>query len=214
MNLERIYQYRFAAVNQKNKLLSWKIISEFIYKKLGEPKSIIDPAAGNCEFINQVPSLERWAIDISEFSKKSAHEKVKLIIGDNLNVELPENYFEGVFVSNFLEHLRSQEEVARFLERMYKTLKPGGRIAIMGPNFKYCAESYFDFADHTVILTETSLAEHLYGAGFEIEKIHPKFLPLSFRSKIPVSGFLIKSYLKLPFAWRFMGKQFLLIAKK
>ncbi len=214
MNLERIYQYRFAAVNQRNKLSSWKIISEFIYKKLGEPKSIIDPAAGNCEFINQIPSEERWAIDISEFSKKSAHEKVKLIIGDNLNVELPENYFEGVFVSNFLEHLRSQEEVARFLERMYKTLKPGGRIAIMGPNFKYCAASYFDFADHTVILTETSLAEHLYGAGFEIEKIHPKFLPLSFRSKIPVSGFLIKSYLKLPFAWRFMGKQFLLIAKK
>ncbi len=214
MNLERIYQHRFAAVNQKNKLSSWKIISEFIYKKLGEPKSILDPAAGNCEFINQVPSEECWAVDISDFIKKSAHEKVKLIIGDNLNVELPENYFEGIFISNFLEHLRSQEEVALFLERMYKTLKTGGRIAIMGPNFKYCAANYFDFADHTVILTETSIAEHLYGAGFKIEKIHPKFLPLSFRSKIPAWNFLIKSYLALPFAWVFMGKQFLLIAKK
>src|SRR5258708_32947582 len=97
---------------------------------------------------------------------------------------------------------------------MFRCLKPGGRIAVMGPNFKYAYRDYFDFADHTVILTELGLAEHLYGAGFEIESIYPKFLPLSFRGGIPVSRFLVRTYLSLPLAWRIMGKQCLLVATK
>jgi hypothetical protein len=104
--------------------------------------------------------------------------------------------------------------VAAFLERMFACIKPGGKIAIMGPNFKYAYRSYFDFADHTVILSELGLAEHLYGAGFEIENIYPKFLPLSFRGKIPVSRLLVKTYLSFPLAWRVLGKQFLLIGRK
>ncbi|HEV3249442.1 MAG TPA: hypothetical protein VGZ71_00715, partial [Puia sp.] len=112
------------------------------------------------------------------------------------------------------EHLDSQYQVAAFLERMFACIKPGGKIAIMGPNFKYAYRSYFDFADHTVILSELGLAEHLYGAGFEIENIYPKFLPLSFRGKIPVSRLLVKTYLSFPLAWRVLGKQFLLIGRK
>ena len=43
----------------------------------------------------------------------------------------------------------------------------GGRIAIMGPNFRYCAGEYFDCADHTLIFTHRAIAEHVYAAGFE-----------------------------------------------
>ena len=108
----------------------------------------------------------------------------------------------------------SQEEVAALLEKMFRCLKPGGRIAIMGPNFKYAYRAYFDFADHTVILSELGVAEHLYGAGFEIGNIYPRFLPLSFRGGIPVSRLLVRTYLSMSWAWRFFGKQFLLIGKK
>ncbi len=214
MNYERIYEYRFKGVDREKKLSTWKIIAEFIYGKLGNPVSVIDPAAGDCEFINQVPAQERWAVDMGEHTKKMAEPNVKVVIGNNLEVDLPKNYFDGVYVSNFLEHLYSQDDVAKFLERMFAIIKPGGRIAIMGPNFKYCSQNYFDFADHTVILTELGVAEHLYGAGFEVKEIHPKFLPLSFRGRIPVTDFLVKMYFKLPFAWNIMGKQFLLIAQK
>lgn len=214
MNYERIYEYRFQGVDRNKKLSTWKIIAEFIANKLGNPKSVIDPAAGDCEFINQVPVTERWAVDMGEHTRKMAAAGVKVVIGNNLTAELPLNYFEGVYVSNFLEHLYSQDEVATFLSRMFAILKPGGKIAIMGPNFKYCAKNYFDFADHTVILTELGVAEHLYGAGFKIEEIHGRFLPLSFRGKIPVTDFLVKTYFKMPFAWKIMGKQFLLIAQK
>lgn len=214
MNYDRIYEYRFKGINRDKKLLTWKIIAEFIYKKLNKPESILDPAAGDCEFINFVPSKERWAVDMNEGTKKAAQKDIKVVIGNNLNVELPQNYFDGVYISNFLEHLHTQEEVADFLERMFNILKPGGRIAVMGPNFKYVYKQYFDFADHTVILSELGVAEHLFGAGFEINEIHPKFLPLSFRGGIPVNEFLVRLYLALPFAWKIMGKQFLLIAQK
>ena len=115
---------------------------------------------------------------------------------------------------NFLEHLHSQEEVADFLGKMYGHLRKGGRIAVMGPNFKYVYKQYFDFADHTVILSELGLAEHLYGAGFEVERIHPRFLPLSFRGGLPINRMLVRAYLGMPWAWRFFGKQFLLIGRK
>ena len=214
MNYNRIYEYRFKGIDRRKKLAVWKIIAEFIYSKLGEPASILDPAAGDCEFINQVPAGERWAVDMNAQTEKMAAEGVKVVIGNNLTATLPLNYFEAVYISNFLEHLHSQEEVAGFLEKMYSILKPGGRICVMGPNFKYCAKEYFDFADHTVILSELSVSEHLYGAGFNIQKVYSKFLPLSFRGGLPVADFLVRLYFRLPVAWNFMGKQFLVIAQK
>jgi ubiquinone/menaquinone biosynthesis C-methylase UbiE len=215
MNYERIYKYRFKGVDQAKKIFTWNLISEFIYKKLGNPQRILDPASGMCEFINSVPSQERWAIDLNEaFIDKYADKGVKKVIGNNLEVELPENYFDAVFVSNFLEHLHSQEEVADFLTKMNKAIKPGGYIAVMGPNFKYTTRHYFDFADHTVILSEIGLAEHLYGAGFDELKVTPRFLPLSFRGKLPVNKFIVQTYLNIPLLWRFVGKQFLVIGKK
>ncbi len=215
MNFDRIYQYRFKNVKEDKKKVTWEEIAGFIYKKLSQPVSILDPAAGKCELINSIKSEDRWAVDMNDyFINKYAAPGVKIVISDILKAELPENYFEGVFISNFLEHLNSQEEVASLLDKMFKCLKPGGKIAVMGPNFKYAYRSYFDFADHTVILSELGLAEHLYGVGFEIETIHPRFLPLSFRGGLPVSRLLVKLYLSSPWAWRFLGKQFLVIAKK
>jgi hypothetical protein len=84
----------------------------------------------------------------------------------------------------------------------------------MGPNFRYCAGEYFDCADHTVILTHVSMAEHLYAAGFDITTVIPRFLPYSFRGLLPPSPALTSAYLRTPALWRLLGKQFLLLARK
>ncbi len=214
MNFERIYAYRFQQVAIEKKKIIWKVIAEFFYGIMGNPEKILDSAGGMCEFINAVPSKERWAVDIVPAIKKYADEDVKLIIGDVLTVDLPENYFDAVFISNFLEHLHSQEEVSLFLERMYSVLKKGGKIGVIGPNFKYCYRQYFDFADHTVVLSELGVEEHLYGAGFKITRSHARFLPLSFRGGLPVHPLLVKLYLNMPFVWWVLGKQFLIIGEK
>lgn len=215
MNLDRIYEYRFRGVDHAKRGMVWGELARFMHAKLGQPQVMLDPAAGMCEFINAMPAKEKWAVDINEpFIRAHANKDLHIVIGDTLVADLPKNHFDGVFVSNFLEHLHTQEEVAAFLTKLHGHLKPGGRIAIMGPNFKYVYKEYFDFADHTVVLSELGVAEHLYGAGFEVETIHPRFLPLSFRGGLPVNKFLVQCYLGMPLAWRFFGKQFLLIGRK
>ena len=122
---------------------------------------MLDPAAGRCEFITAVPAAERWAVDAVEYDEGVASDGLRLIVSEIMVADLPRAYFGGVFVSNFLEHLPSQEAVAAFLEKMFECLAPGGRIAVMGPNFRYTARQYFDFADHTVILTERGVARQM-----------------------------------------------------
>jgi SAM-dependent methyltransferase len=131
-----------------------------------------------------------------------------------LEADLPEDAFDAVFASNLLEHFATPSEIAVFLDRMKRLLKPGGVIALMGPNFRYCAKEYFDCADHVLALTHVSAAEHLYGAGFDVQSITPRFLPYSFRSRLPASATLTRAYLRAPAAWRLLGKQFLVLGRR
>lgn len=131
-----------------------------------------------------------------------------------MTADLPVDHFDAIWVSNFLEHLANQEQVATFLEKMLTCVRPGGRIVVMGPNFRYCTDEYFDCADHNVLLTHVGAEEHIYAAGFEIERVEPKFLPYSFRSRYPVHPAMVRRYLKFRPAWKLFGKQFLLVGRR
>jgi SAM-dependent methyltransferase len=213
INYERLYAYRFRDVDQASRQKVWNEIARYIYGRLGEPRSVLDPAAGRGEFITAVPADDRWGVDlVRQGDLESAG--VKMIIGDIMDVELPREHFDGVFLSNFLEHLPDQDSVGTVLAKLRDAMQPGGRIAIMGPNFRYCAKNYFDCADHTVILSHIGIEEHVYAAGFEVESVAPRFLPFSFRGVLPPSAALTRTYVRTPVLWRLFGKQFLVIGRK
>jgi 2-polyprenyl-3-methyl-5-hydroxy-6-metoxy-1,4-benzoquinol methylase len=214
MNHQRLYAYRFRDVDQAARARVWREIAAFMHERLGRPARVLDPAAGRGEFINAVPAQERWAIDQVAYAEGTYDVGVQSLVSDIFDAELPPERFDGVFVSNFLEHLPTQEATATFLERMHATTAPGGRIAIMGPNFRYCANEYFDMADHTLIYTHNAIAEHLYAAGYEPEQVEPRFLPYSFTGRLPPSPMLTRRYLRMPAAWRLLGKQFLVIGRR
>jgi hypothetical protein len=214
LNYQRLYEYRFRGIDQTARGEVWEEIAAHVYGLLGNPERVLDPAAGRGEFINAVPASERWAIDAVEYEEGTFRAGTRFIVSDVFAAELPEAYFDGVFVSNFLEHLPTQEAVSEFLEKMCAATAPGGRIAVMGPNFRYCADEYFDCADHTLVFTHAAIAEHLYAAGFEPERIEPRFLPYSFRGKLPPSRMLARRYLRAPLVWRLLGKQFLVIGRR
>jgi SAM-dependent methyltransferase len=207
----QLYEYRFRGIDQVRRQSVWDVIARHIYQEMGSPSVVLDPAAGRCEFLSAIPARERWGIDIAEHAEL-LDSGIKIVIGDALAVQLPQAHFDGVFVSNFLEHLPTQEDVARLLVRLHHAMKPGGRIAVLGPNFRYCAREYFDCADHTLALTHISVAEHLSSAGFTVHEVRPRFLPYSFRSALPASKTLTSAYLKIRPAWRLFGKQFLVVA--
>ena len=213
INYGRLYAYRFRDVDQASRQAVWTEIARYVYGRLGAPHSVLDPAAGRGEFISAVPAADRWGVDlVKQADLESAG--VKMIIADIMDAQLPADHFDGVFLSNFLEHLPDQSTVATVLAKLRDAMRPGGRIAIMGPNFRYCAKDYFDCADHTVILTHVGLAEHVHAAGFEVESVSPRFLPYSFRGLLPPSPLLTRTYLRTPAVWRLLGKQFLVIGRK
>jgi SAM-dependent methyltransferase len=214
LNYQRLYEYRFRRIDQGARTAVWREIGPFIHERLGEPERVLDPAAGRCEFLNSIPAKERWGVDLVDYEESWADPGVKIVVGDVMEVELPSEYFDLVWISNFLEHLSDQQEVAAFLERMFERLRPGGRIAIMGPNFRYCAKEYFDMADHNVILTHVGVEEHVYAAGFTVERVDARFLPYSFRGRLPPSPALTRRYLRTPLAWRVLGKQFLAVGRR
>ncbi|MBV9465148.1 MAG: class I SAM-dependent methyltransferase [Solirubrobacterales bacterium] len=214
MNYQRLYEYRFGGVSQTARVGVWREIARCVHDQLGRPQRVLDPAAGRGEFINAVPAAERWAIDQVAYAEGTYDQGVRAIVADVFEAELPAEHFDGVFVSNFLEHLTAQEAVASFLARMHEAMAGGGRIAVMGPNFRYCAKEYFDMADHTLIFTHRAIAEHLYAAGFEPERVEPRFLPYSFTGRLPPSPALTRRYLRTPLAWKLLGKQFLVIGRR
>ena len=214
MNYQRLYEYRFRDVDQRAREAVWHEIATHVHGELGRPERVLDPAAGRGEFINAVPAKERWAVDAVAYEEGTYSPGVKTMVSDIFDAELPQDHFDGVFVSNFMEHLPTQEAASTFLERMRASVRPGGRIAIMGPNFRYCRDEYFDCADHTLIFTHVAIEEHLYTAGFEPIRVVPRYLPYSFRGKLPPSRRLTRRYLATPLAWRLLGKQFLVIGQR
>ena len=211
---QRLYEYRFEGIEQTSREAVWREIAAYVYEVLGKPERVLDPAAGRCEFISAVPARERWAVDEVAYPEAVSDAGLTVVTSDIMTADLPSDHFDAVWVSNFLEHLPDQNAIAAFLQKMRDVTRSGGRIAILGPNFRYCGARYFDCADHNVVLTEIAVAEHLHAAGFRVTRVTPRFLPYSFRGSLPASTRLTRLYLRMPLAWRLLGRQFFLVAEK
>ena len=210
IDYQRLYEYRFRCIDQASRQAVWSEIAAYLYRRMGAPAKVLDPAAGRCEFINAVHAAERWAVNTVDHGEFQ-HSGVKMMVGDILDVELPLAHFDGILVSNFLEHLPSQDAIGTLLAKLRTSMEPGGTLAVLGPNFRYCPDRYFDCADHTLALTHKSVAEHLYAAGFEVTTVIPRFLPYSFNGPLRPSPLLTRIYLRVPALWRVMGQQFLVL---
>jgi hypothetical protein len=215
VDYERLYPNRFRDADQTRRREVWVEIARWVTENpLASPQRPLDPAAGRREFIDAAPAPERWAVDQVMHAEAGADDSVKFVVSEIMDAELPEGHFDGIFVSNFLEHLPSQEEVNRFLPRMHSLTADGGRIAVLGPNFRYCPREYFDYADHTLALTHRAVAEHLYAAGYQVFSDTPRFLPYTFTGRLPTRDFLTRAYLRIPLAWHLLGKQFLVVGRR
>jgi SAM-dependent methyltransferase len=214
LDYQRLYDYRFRDVDQVSRQAVWDEIGGFIWRRMGSPPRVLDPAGGRGEFLNAIPgAAERWLVDVVAYPERAVDPGVRVVIGNASDVELPEGYFDGIFVSNLLEHLSDPDAVAVFLARMRTRLRPSGVLAVMGPNFKYCSREYFDCADHILALSHVAVEEHLSAAGFAVTDVVARFIPYSFRSRLPASRRLTRWYLQTPALWRLQGRQFLILGR-
>ena len=205
------FKTRYAFNKGREKV--WKAITEYLARYIPESASVLDLGAGYCDFINHVSCKTKTAIDINETSKNYARPNVKFITRSVLDVN--ESELDGklnvVFASNFLEHF-SVPEVIEILKKIHTLLDVKGRVILLQPNYYYAYRNYWDDFTHKTAFTHTSLADLISETGFRVIDVQKKFLPFSFKSRLPTSYFLTKLYLNSPY--RPMAKQMLLVAEK
>ena len=213
-DLQRIYAQRFSSqIEYRNRV--WSIlVNHFFSKYIPQDASVLDLGCGYGEFINHVRAAHKYGMDLNPDSPRHLKPDVKFLLQDcSQHWDIPDHSLDVVFTSNFFEHLPDKTALGKTLDEVRRCLKPGGRIIAMGPNIKFLSDAYWDFWDHHIPLSDLSLREALEIRGFVIEDSVDRFLPYTMSRKRPVPDFLIKTYLASRPAWRFLGKQFLVVAR-
>ena len=213
--LAEVYRARFDRVLPYRQRV-WRVLVDDLFRqRLGHPTRVLDLATGYGDFINNIDAAEKFAIDLNPESKAHLDADVTLFPIDATSPwPIADGSLDAVFTSNFFEHLGSADDLLAVLARAHASLRPGGRLVAMGPNMRYTLKEYWDFLDHRLPLTERSLKEAMQLRGFHVIECVDRLLPYSMESHRQVSPKLISLYCRLPIAWRFFGKQFLLVAEK
>lgn len=212
--LQTIYSARFAGQAEYRTEI-WKILASFFGTWIPADGATLDLGAGYCEFVNNVASTRKFAMDLNPDVRERAASGVAILLQDCSEPwPLAENALDTVFTSNFLEHLPDKDAVRRTLGQAFRCLKSGGRLIALGPNIRYLPGAYWDFFDHYVALTDLSLAEGLSNCGFSVEKRIGRFLPYTMSRGRQNPLWMLRLYLSIPVFWPLFGKQFLVVARK
>ena len=95
--------------------------------------------------------------------------------------------------------------------RVAEVLAPGGRLVLIQPNHRLCAESYFDDPTHRTIFDDQNIGEWIVRSGLRLAEIKPGLLPFSMNGRLPKSGILTRLYLMSP--WKPLAAQMYVVAE-
>lgn len=184
----------------------WRTLCEAWLQRYVAPDAcVLELGSGYGHFINHIRSARKIAVDSWEGARDYLVPGVEGVCANATDLSaIADGSVDFVFASNLFEHL-TQEELRSVLEQLRRKLRKGGTLNIIQPNYRFAYREYFDDYTHVAIYSDRSLSDFLEANGFRVLECHPRFLPLSIVSRLPVSPFLIRLYLKLPL--RPMGKQ-------
>jgi|SRR5579871_588683 len=197
---------RFAPDTRRDVL--WKTLVESYFQALVPAGAcVLELGAGYGHFINNVRARRKIAIDLWDGLRHHVAPDVETLIQsacDLRNIE--PGSVDFAFASNLVEHL-PQPDFAALLDQLREKLCTGGILTLLQPNYRFAYREYFDDYTHVSIYSDRSLCDFLEAHGFRILECRPRFLPLTVKSRWPVSPWLIRLYLLSP--WKVMGKQML-----
>jgi SAM-dependent methyltransferase len=213
--LQELYSRRFDAVAAYRSAIWRVLVEDFFQSLVPRDARVLDIGCGYGEFINLIAAREKFGIDLNPSARKHLKPDVRFFEQDcSLPWPIPDRSLDVVFTSNFFEHLPSKDSLRDTMGQAHRCLSPGGIIIAMGPNIRYLSGAYWDFWDHSLCLSERSLAEGLSSIGYRIRQQIPRFLPYSMSDGLRYPPALVRLYLKVPLVWPMFGRQFLVIAEK
>ena len=190
----------------------WKALWRYVFRhRIAADDCVLDLGCGYGEFINNVTARRRIGLDMWPGIRKHLGPGVEGIVGSVTDLGgIDDASIDFAFASNLFEHV-SQDQFASVLAQLRTALSESGTLTILQPNYRYAYREYFDDYTHVSIYSHVSLADFLVANGYEVLEVRPRFLPLTVKSRLPVSPFLIGLYLASPF--KPMGKQMLVRAR-
>jgi SAM-dependent methyltransferase len=214
-DLEELYRHRFVGQLSIRRDLIWQELARYLQRFVPADGRVLDVACDRGGFIRNVRAAERWAVDVRDV-RDYLPDDVRFCQADALALAtvVPTDYFDLVFMSNYLEHLVSAEAVVTQLRAVHDVLKPGGRVLVLQPNIRLVGGAYWDFLDHKTALTERSLGEAATAAGLVTRRVVARFLPYTTKARWPQHPALVRAYLRVPLIWRIVGRQTLFLAER
>jgi SAM-dependent methyltransferase len=190
----------------------WREIVRYVSRDAPDVGTLVELGAGYCDFVNEFPAKRKIAFDLNPEMRAFADPEVELRIEEAQHlVTLPAGSVDLVFASNFLEHL-PQGEVDELLRSAHRVLRSGGRLMLIQPNHRLCADHYFDDPTHVTIFDDLNLPALLAHHGFDVVRCVPGLLPFSMQSRAPKWPLLVRLYLNAPF--RPLGAQMYVVAER
>ena len=130
--LNNLYKNRFTKSSEKEetqRIKMWKVLCKHFFQQfIPKNSTVCDVAAGYCEFINLIEAKEKIAIDLNPSVKEYANSNVTIVNDNVFNIDrhVEKDSVDVFFMSNFLEHLNSSDEVILLVKKLSEILKMGG----------------------------------------------------------------------------------------
>ena len=195
-----------------NRAKVWRHLTAYLARWVPADARVLELGAGWCDFANAVQAAEVVALDSDETVRRAAGPGVTAVVGDCTDLsEFEDDRFDVVFASNLVEHL-DRDAAVRLVDESRRVLAPGGRLILLQPNFRLAPGRYFDDYTHVSIWTDQSLGDFLRARGWTLDAVHPRFLPLTLKSRGAGLTFLVPWYLRSPV--KPLAGQMLVVARR
>lgn len=193
----------------------WNEIARYVTRDIDRVGTLVELGAGYCDFSNSFPAEKKIAFDLNPEMREFAEPEVDLRIADASQeqglAKLSDGSVDLVFASNFLEHL-DENDLGLLLPQVARVLSERGRLILLQPNHRRCAENYFDDPTHKTIFDDQNMADWLAPHGLRVRRLVAGLLPFSMKSRLPKWPILIRMYLNSPI--RPMGAQMYVVAER
>ena len=207
---DRYFETRFTG-DPRREILWRTLVQYYFQSQIPTDGCVLELGAGYGNFINNVRAQRRIAQDRWPEFSKHLDSAVESHVGpvDDLSF-LDDNSIDFAFSSNLFEHV-SQDVFAAVLKQLRSKFKAGGTVTLLQPNYRYAFREYFDDYTHTTVYSHVSICDFLEANSYQVITCKPRFLPLTLKSRLKVSPFLIRMYLMSPV--KPLGKQMLIRAR-
>ena len=173
--------------------------------------ALLDMGCGYADFINSVRATRRITLDSWPGFTAYLDEGVEGVVAPVTQLGfLDDGSVDFAFASNLFEHI-TQADLIIVLSALRAKLSQRGTLTLVQPNWRYAFREYFDDYTHIAVYSHTSMSDLLTAQDWELLDVRPRFLPLTIKSRLPVSPLLIQAYLRSPI--KPMGKQMLITAR-